>query len=150
LKITLFFIFLALIILTFFYSQKNLKRPKVSIGKVDIFVEIADTPEKQVKGLAGRKSLKENEGMLFLFPEEGYKTFWMKGMLIPIDIIWINKDQIVHIDENVLPPNTDTPNHKLNLFTSPYPVDKVLEVHTGFSQKNGIKVGDKVLFRLFN
>src|SRR3989344_5651272 len=76
----------------------------VKIGNAIVQVELADTVIKRTKGLMFRKSLGENEGMLFIFPSEGKHTFWMDNTYIPLDIIWISANmKIVHIEENVQP-----------------------------------------------
>ncbi len=131
--------------------------PSISVQKTikidsnEISVEIADTQALRTKGLSGRLSLEENSGMLFIFDTEGgYSTqnitlvFWMKDMLIPIDIVWINDGKIVKIDANIEPPKEGTTDKDLLLYTPDQPVDYVLEVNAGFSAKKEIKVGDSV------
>lgn len=67
-----------------------------------ISLEIAETLDKRAKGLMFRKSLAADHGMLFIFPETGYWTFWMKNTLIPLDIIWMNESwKILHIESQV-------------------------------------------------
>ncbi len=55
--------------------------------------EIADTPEKHSKGLMFRQKIKDDYGMLFIFPEEDIRSFWMKNTLIVLDIIYLNQEQ---------------------------------------------------------
>src|SRR3989344_4302445 len=58
-------------------------------------IEIGDEEAERAQGLSGRKSLAENEGMLFVFGGKDVKpAFWMKDMLMPIDIIWINDRKV--------------------------------------------------------
>jgi uncharacterized membrane protein (UPF0127 family) len=124
-------------------SQPDLKTLKVA--NVALNIEIADTEEKRQKGLGGRKSLAEGSGMLFVFPQKQvFPSFWMKGMLIPLDMIWINKGFVVKIDKNVPAPAAETPDSKLPFYRPNSAVDYVLEVNAGFSDKNGIKIGDSV------
>lgn len=128
-------------------SEKN----SVNINNVEIKVEIADDPDEQQAGLSGRRELGENEGMLFISePKSQLRTFWMKGMLIPLDIIWIGNGKIVGIEKNVPAPHPDTPLHELELYGSKVPVDYVLEVNAGFSDKNNIKVGDPIEINIDN
>lgn len=109
----------------------------VKIGNVELKVKIADSPQERSKGLSGISSLPENEGVFFVFAEKDTTpSFWMKDMLIPLDIIWINDGKIVKIDKNV--PISD-PN---KLYSPSQPIDYVLEVNAGFSDKNGLEVGD--------
>ena len=72
----------------------------MAIGDKKIGVQIADTAEKRKNGLSGITSLKENSGMLFVFDTKGASPlFWMKDMLIPLDLIWISNGKIVQIDK---------------------------------------------------
>lgn len=122
------------------------EKPKVVIGNATIFVDIAETSEEKQRGLSGQSSLAKDGGMLFLFNNDAYQSFWMKDMLFSIDIIWINNGKIIYIHENVDPPQPGIPDSKLSLYTPPTAIDKVLEVNAGFSEKHGIKVGDVVDF----
>ena len=116
----------------------------VSIGLIKIQVQIADTTDKRTKGLSGTSSLKANEGMLFIFEGETNPVFWMKDMLIPLDIIWIGDGKIVRIDKNVPIPAPNTTENKLKTYSAGAPIDYVLEVNAGFSDQNKIKVGDSL------
>lgn len=113
--------------------------------KTTIAVEIADTPEKTTLGLSYRESLPENHGMLFIFPETHIPTFWMKGMNFPLDMIWIDENNIVvDITENVPQPSPGTPEYELPHYSPKVATKNVLEVNAGFVEKNGIEVGDTV------
>lgn len=105
-------------------------------------VDVASTDKAQEKGLSGKKSLSDKGGMLFVFPASDFHTFWMKGMLIPIDIIFIDKNTITTIYKNVAPPRT--PNETSPLYRPSIPSDKALEIKAGLSDKYGIKEGDTV------
>lgn len=122
---------------------------KLKIGNAEIKVTLADTPEKRKKGLSGTTVLNENEGMIFIFDEKDITpSFWMKDMLIPIDIIWINDNKIVRIDKNVAPPTKNTSDSDLPLYKPDTPIDYVLEVNGGFSDKNSLIVGSETKFDL--
>ncbi len=122
------------------YAAKQIK-----IGDKSVTVDVADTEEKRVKGLSGKTTLAEGSGMLFVFDnKKTFPTFWMKDMIIPIDIIWIADDKVAKIDKNVSVPTLGTPDNKLTLYHPDKPVDYVLEVNSGFSDKNNIKAGDSV------
>lgn len=104
-----------------------------------IKAELALTPNQQTKGLMGRENLKENEGMLFVFPYQAIQTFWMKNMKFSIDIIWINMSgMVIGIEKNV-PPCKAEP---CEVYVSPGPVKYVLEVKAGKAKKEGLKIGD--------
>ena len=106
-------------------------------------VEIADTPLAQSRGLAGRDSLGEDRGMLFVFPDMAIRSFWMKGMKFPLDIVWIRGDQVVGISENLpLSVGFEAP-----LYISPEPIDKVLEINGNLVKKLDIREGDKIVLK---
>ena len=113
------------------------KTETLKIGAKEINIQIADNDEERSKGLSGVTSLGESEGMLFVFDSKDVTpSFWMKGMKIPLDIIWIDDGKIVKIDNNVPFSNQE------KLYTPGQPIDYVLEVNVGFSDKNSLKIGD--------
>lgn len=102
-------------------------------------IEIARTPESQVRGLSGRGSLPEGTGMLFWFLKDGLYPFWMPEMRFSIDIVWIDKDwTVVHIEESVAPETYPM------TFSSPTPARYVLELPAGTVAKIGGKIGQKI------
>ncbi len=113
----------------------------VGVGKVPVEAHIADTPALRTKGLSNVAQLKLNEGVFFVFPEDGYYSFWMKDMNFAIDILWISKEKkIVYQLQSITP---ETYPHS---FTSPTQARYVLEVPAGFVERHNILVGDAVLF----
>ena len=111
-------------------------------GRVTITVEVARTAQEQARGLGGRSSLLRGGGMLFPFDAAERRIFWMKGMLIPLDILWIREGKIVAIDANVAPPRS----HETPAIVSQV-ADTVLEVPAGFAQEMGISAGQTVRVR---
>lgn len=122
--------------------SSSISQPTVKIKSKIIKVEIADEFKEQIQGLSDRKNLCPECGMLFIFNNKQERTFWMKNMNFPIDIIWLNDKIITNISHN-LPPEGDKPE---NLYKSSSNVNYVLEVNSGFSEKNNIKTGDRVIF----
>lgn len=128
-----------------FYFPNNSKTIKsVQIAGQNIKVELSLTPEQHQQGLSGKSSLKEDEGMLFVFKDLGNYSFWMKDMNFPIDMIWIGEDlKVIYIKKDAKPesyPQSFGPD------ISDKNTKYVLEVVSGFSDKNNLKVGDSVLF----
>ncbi len=112
----------------------------VCIKEICFNVEIARTAEEKLRGLKNREILPKDEGMLFIYSEEKQRNFWMKDVLIPLDIIWINKDkEIVFIEENAQPCKNNCP-----VVASDKKAKYVLEVKGGICQDIGIRVGDKI------
>jgi uncharacterized membrane protein (UPF0127 family) len=113
----------------------------VQIRDIVIQVQVADTPELQEKGLAGRPNLPRDEGLLFVFGKAAPHSFWMKGMRFSIDILWFDEEGfLIHAEERVSPDTYPKvfSSHKDSLFA--------LEVSAGFVEENGIKLGDTLRF----
>jgi len=125
---------------------KNSSAPKsLTIGEKVISIEIVKSQEARAKGLSERSTLGEETGMLFVFDSQDITpSFWMKDMLIPLDIIWINDGKVVKIDKAIPAPDKDTPDAQLKVYNPGQPIDYVLEVNSGFSDKNNLKIGDSV------
>ncbi len=106
----------------------------------NIDMELATNEEEHARGLMYRKQMDENKGMLFLFPNEDWRSFWMHNTLIPLDIIYVNaKREVVSICKNT---NTldDTS------LPSEAPAMYVIEINAGLCDKYGIDKGTKVNF----
>lgn len=141
-RLSIFFALLVLISalhIIFNFNNKN-RPPSVMINGKEISVEIVDTPLSRQQGLSDRENLDVGSGMLFIFGDKQPRSFWMKNMNFPIDIIWIDDDKVVKIDENLTPEGETPENH----YNSKAPVNYVLEVNAGFSAQNNINIGDSV------
>lgn len=114
----------------------NEKRSAV-IGETAIVVLVAENDKNRKKGLSGKSSLGEYEGMLFVFEESLKHGIWMKDMNFPIDIIWLNDlNEVIHLEERISPetfPKVFYPNKSASY---------VLEVSSGFIDKYKIRKGD--------
>ena len=106
--------------------------------------EIAKSNEQLEYGLMYRKSLLENEGMLFLFDREQIINMWMKNTPIPLDMLFIdNTGKIVHIAHNT------TPNSLTVINSGDKPALAVLEIGGGIAKKHNINIGDNVDYKAF-
>jgi uncharacterized membrane protein (UPF0127 family) len=100
-------------------------------------VDVAETADKLMMGLSGRKSLGESEGLLFKFPQIGKYGFWMKDMFFPIDILWFTSDKrLVAVSEWVLPESYP------EAFYPPVEIQYVLELPAGTFSKSNLLIGD--------
>lgn len=117
----------------------------VSNDRVSLKLEVADTSEKREQGLSGREDLGNFDGMLFVFPELSYQTFWMKDMNFDLDMIWLDeKGTVVQIDRNVKASGYDQENPDLSeKISSRSEIKYVLELNSGKSDLLNIRVGDK-------
>lgn len=115
----------------------------LEINNTILNVEIADTNEERQKGLSGRKELTNTQGMLFIFSQPGFYSFWMKEMLFPLDIIWINSDKkVVFIKEDAQPCLEEN----CQTIQSDEEAQYVLELKAGMVEELNIKIGDKLIF----
>ncbi|MDD2785560.1 MAG: DUF192 domain-containing protein [Patescibacteria group bacterium] len=120
--------------------------PSKSSARVDVnghnfVVRIASTQAAREQGLAGWMKLDDDQGMFFVFDKPDYYVFWMKGMLIPIDIIFITDGRIVDMAKNMQPPK---PGQDPAMYQSMQPADSVLEVKAGTVERLGWKEGMRV------
>lgn len=104
-----------------------------------IQVSVADTESSRRQGLSGRAGLEPDEGMLFVFPEDGIHGFWMKDMRFSIDILWLSASgSIVYMAQNISP---DT--YPQN-FSPDTPARYVLELSAGYVEEHAVSIGDIV------
>ncbi len=109
-------------------------------SKIKIDLEIAKTEYERQLGLMNRNTMEENQGMLFIFQVERLQSFWMRNTLIPLDIIFINKNnEIVTIHKNTKVLSTQS-------YPSSEPAIYVLEVNGGFTDRKNIVKGDKIFW----
>ena len=68
---------------------------KLKLGSKEFELEIADTRDKQIKGLMDRDKLDDQKGMLFVFEPATRPAFWMRNVRFPIDIIFIDQQGLI-------------------------------------------------------
>lgn len=104
-------------------------------------IEIADNDFEIQTGLMYRSSMKNDRGMLFIFPNELERSFYMKNTRIPLDIIYFDKNnKLVSIQKNAKPfDETSLPSNGAAKY--------VLEVNGGLTDTWNLEVGDLLEFR---
>ena len=108
--------------------------------KVSLNIEIADTDFDIQTGLMYRNSMQNDQGMLFVFDNEGERFFYMKNTKIPLDLIYIGTDKkIVSFQENAKPFDESS-------LPSNAPAQYVLEVNAGLVDTWNLSVGDSIKF----
>lgn len=114
-----------------------------STGAHRFLVEIADDDAERARGLMFRPPLPDDRGMLFQFPDEAERSFWMRNTPSSLDIIYIAADgRIVSIASNTTP-YSDAP------IPSYGPAKGVLEVRAGRAAEIGARPGDRVQHPFF-
>lgn len=144
-KIIIFIFLLLLLVwlLIFFWKTNNLliKNKTAVIAGQEINIKLAKTDSQKELGLGKRESLPIGEGMLFVYDDYVIPNFWMKDMKFPIDIIWIKDDLVMGYEKGLEPQsdNINLPTYQPKTF-----INYVLEVNSGFVEKYGLKIGDRV------
>lgn len=112
----------------------------IVVGGKEIRVDLALTPAQMARGLQHRRHLPPDEGMLFVYSHPVQHDFWMKDTCLPLSIAFINEDgQIIDIQKM-------EPDNGSRLYHCPLPYRSALEMNQGWFEKNGIQVGDAVIF----
>ncbi|MCA7120048.1 MAG: DUF192 domain-containing protein [Acidibrevibacterium sp.] len=130
------------------HAQPELPRETLTIithdGKRHEFhVEMAKTADQQTIGLMFRTHVADDEGMLFDWGIPRESQMWMKNTLVPLDMVFINEDGSIRtIAENTVP-------RSLAVIASHGPVRATLELAAGVTEKDDIRVGDRVVGGIF-
>ena len=107
-----------------------------------IDIEIAETDSARERGMMQREGFpNDRSGMLFLFPKEQPRSFWMSNTPVALDIIFVNADsQIVSIAKYTTPFSSEH-------YRSGDPAQFVVEVPAGFADSHGILEGNSIRWR---
>jgi uncharacterized membrane protein (UPF0127 family) len=102
---------------------------------------VADTPERSMYGYMFHREVKEDEGMLFVYPESGSHPFWMKNTLVPLDIVWMDEAfNILYIEAPAKPCQADP----CPSYGTPRLSRYVLELRAGTARQEALKPGDRL------
>lgn len=139
-------LFLLLFLFSIFLVIKVISRPSLAMARAtlsegQLVLELAQTDKEIIKGLSGRKELPADQGLLFIFGDYVPRSFWMKNMNFPIDIIWLNDRVVTGIVASAQPEGENPRIH----YISPGPANSVLEVNAGWATEYNVKVGDVLI-----
>ncbi len=100
-------------------------------------VEVADTPDLRERGLMERPALRRDHGMLFVYPDERQRSFWMKNTPLLLSIAYVDMDgEIVRIEDMKPYSTTPVPSLRKAMYA--------IEVTQGWFADKGVEVGDRV------
>ena len=118
-------------------GKSSLPVRTIVVDTHSVNVEVAALPDTRATGLMNRDSMPADEGMLFVYPNEAPRSFWMKNTRIPLDIAFIARDgTIVRIAQ--MQPFQETRTQSL------YPATYALEMNLDWFEGHGVEEGDKV------
>jgi len=102
-------------------------------------VEVATDDASRAHGLMDRTFMPADHGMLFVFPDDAVRTFWMKDTLIPLDMLFFDaRRRVVTVLHDVPPCKADP----CPIYPSTQPARYVLELNGGVAAKLGARRGD--------
>lgn len=138
---------LMLVVIWLGWGMRNLDcrdfdEAKVTINFRDYYMALANTDAERAQGLQACHAVPDQSGMLFLLPDRQKPTFWMKGMVIPLDIVWIRDGKVLSVETNVPPVNNQTENP--TIYSPGLPVDAVIEVGANRAATLGLTPGATV------
>jgi uncharacterized membrane protein (UPF0127 family) len=111
--------------------------------RLEFDVEMAIDPSQQITGLMFRTEVPPGTGMLFDWGAPRDSQMWMRNTVSSLDMLFINQDGAIRtIAERTVP-------QSLAVIDSRGPVRATLEIAAGTAEKLDIRVGDKVLQRVF-
>lgn len=104
-------------------------------------LELAETPAQRTKGLMGRKTLADNGGMLFVWPQSALRLFWMKNTPLSLDILFFNASgELVYMHQAAKP-------YSLETISSIEPAKYVVEIKAGTAKLLGIDSDAKLILK---
>lgn len=118
-------------------ANPKLKTVELTVGNTKLKAEVARTPDEREKGLMFRKSLKDGEGMLFVFEADQRLAFWMKNTTIPLSVAYISSDGTIRQIEKLEPLSLEAKGSERS-------VRYALELPRGCFESAGAAVGDKL------
>ncbi len=124
-------------------EKADASRCELSFGERSLDVKVAYSKQAQAKGLMGVTNLKDNEGMIFVYDEPSYLSFWMKNTLIPLSIAFIEADGKISAIYNMNVEGAKQ-DYELPTYQSPTMVMYAVEAPLGWFTLNGIQKNDYV------
>ena len=111
-------------------------------GATHVFkLELAETPARRTKGLMRRKTLADDGGMLFVWPQSAVRLFWMKDTPLSLDILFFGENgELVYLHEAAKP-------YSLNTISSIEPAKYVVEIKAGTAKRLGIDRHAKLIIK---
>jgi len=121
-------------------SEEYSQHPAImmTMGGVDVTLEVVKDPEERRQGLMYRDTLASNAGMLFVFPSNVYGPFWMKNTYIPLSIAFISSDCTIIDIQQMEPLDTVTK------YMPSVPYRYAIEMNAGWFRENDVKVGYRI------
>ncbi len=120
--------------------------PTVTLRGETFQVEVADEPDEMALGLMFRTEMPADHGMIFIYPDEAQRSFWMKNTRLSLDILYFSSDlKLVDWYADVPPCKTpQCPSYPSRANNVRY----VLELNAGKAAQIGVQKGDELTLNL--
>ncbi len=100
-----------------------------------VVAEIADDPKEREQGLMKRPSMGADEGMLFVYPDEEPRSFWMHNTPLPLTIAFADRKGVIVKIADMVP-------YDESRVQSLYPAMYALEMNKGWFAAHDVVVGE--------
>ena len=126
-----------LLLATVVWAQSVMPRTELTAGFYRIEAEVAANDQDRQTGLMNRKSMAQQQGMLFVFDQPNTYCMWMRNTLIPLSVAFLDEEgRIINIED--MQPQTED-NH-----CARRPARYALEMNIGWFAQRGVKAGTKL------
>jgi uncharacterized membrane protein (UPF0127 family) len=123
-------------------STLQIATPDAKLHKFDVWV--ADTDARRMRGLMFVDKLADDEGMLFIYPQQQQISMWMKNTHLSLDMLFVTANgRVHHVVENTTPMSTNT-------ISSNGVVYAVVELKAGSAARMKIRPGAQVIHPAFS
>ncbi len=115
-------------------AAQEMPRLDLTVGMYRIDAEVAADQGNRMQGLMNRRAMAPQQGMLFVFPEEGRHCMWMRNTFIPLSVAFLDREGRILNIEDMKPQTEDS-------HCAAGPARYALEMNRGWFAAKGIKVG---------
>jgi uncharacterized membrane protein (UPF0127 family) len=116
-------------------AQPKLPTVRLWVGTEQMDAEMCATSTEEHTGMMFRKSMGENDGMIFNLGYTGQAGFWMKNCYVPLSVAYIDPNGVIQEIHPLQPMDTNT------VFSTSYNIRFALETPQGWFDRHNIKPG---------
>lgn len=124
---------------------------RVFLSGIAFDLELAADPARRERGLSGRDAIDARGGMLFVFPDDAPRTFWMRDCKIDIDVAFLDRSGRVVAAHRMRAepprqPHESEAQYQLRLrrYPSLAPARFAVELRAGMLTQLGLSAGSRV------
>jgi hypothetical protein len=117
------------------HAQPKLPTLKLYIGPEQMDAEMCATPEEVTTGMMFRKTMGENDGMVFNLFQTAQASFWMKNCYVPLSVAYLDPEGVIQEIHPLQPQDTNL------VLSASNNIRFALETPQGWFDKHNIKPG---------